>query len=368
MDNRITVIYGDDPGEMTARLLDAVGLSSLLPPGGNAKIGIKPNLVNVTQPEHGATTHPEIVEALIRYLQAAGFRNIVILEGSWVGADTMKAFRALGYDRLAEKYGVGLLDTKKDAYVQKSCDGITMEISKTALELDFLIDIPVLKGHCQTLVTGALKNLKGIISDREKRHFHTLGLHKPIACLNRLITADFCIVDGICGDLDFEEGGNPVQMNRIFCGTDPVLIDSYIAQTMGYHPSEIGYIRLSEQYGVGSTDLSHAQIIELNRDRGKIKASPSRIVKELSRYVEARDACSACYANLMQALMRLKDIGVLDRFRKNPIAIGQGYRGNSLSCPGIGNCTREFDSHVSGCPPHTPEILAYLKDYIEQEQ
>lgn len=363
VDKRLTIIYGDTPKEMTAKLLEAVDMKALIKKGTSARIGIKPNLVNATPPEKGATTHPEIVEAVILYLQASGFRDIVILEGSWVGANTQTAFRTLGYDKLAETYGVRLLDTKRDAFVQKSYNGITMEISKTALELDFLIDIPVLKGHCQTLVTGALKNLKGIISDREKRHFHTLGLHKPIACLNRIISADFSIVDGICGDLDFEEGGNPVQMNRIFGGTDPVLVDAYIAQTMGYRPEEIGYLKLSADYGVGSADLSGAEIVELNKDTGKVKASPSRIVKELSAYTAAEDACSACFANLIQALMRLKDEGGLARFGENKIAIGQGYRGKSLSCPGIGNCTREFASHVSGCPPHTPEILDYLRNY-----
>ena len=42
-----------------------------------------------------------------------------------------------------------------------------------------------------------------------------MGLHKPIACLNKAIKQDLIIVDGIMGDLNFEEGGNPVKMNRI---------------------------------------------------------------------------------------------------------------------------------------------------------
>ena len=29
------------------------------------------------------------------------------------------------------------------------------------------------------------------------------------------------IVDGIMGDLDFEEGGNPVQMDMVLAGRDP---------------------------------------------------------------------------------------------------------------------------------------------------
>ena len=49
------------------------------------------------------------------------------------------------------------------------------------------------------------------------REHSLLGLHQ-----------DFVVVDNICGDLDFEDGGNPVVMNRIWAGTDPVLILSLI--------------------------------------------------------------------------------------------------------------------------------------------
>ncbi len=359
----ITVIYGNDPKKMTLSLLEKVDPFREIPE--NSRIGIKPNLVNTTPPENGATTHSEIIEGIVEYLKKAGTDpgNITILEGSWVGASTKEAFRRLGYMDIAEKHGVRLLDTKGDKFEKMEYEGGRMEISKTALELDYLIDVPVLKGHCQTLVTGALKNMKGIISDSEKRRFHSMGLHKPIAYLNKIIHADLCIVDGICGDLDFEDGGNPVRMNRMFCCKDPVLTDAYIASLMGYEPGEIGYISLAERLGVGSADLAKAEIIELNRDVSKTTPSPSRIVRELSKVIDEKDSCSACYANLIQALMRLRDSGELKRFASEKIAIGQGFKGRSLSCPGIGNCTAGFDSHVSGCPAATRDILAYLRNY-----
>ncbi len=358
--NDILVYYGDRPQLMAKALLERADLASLIPKG--ARIGLKPNLVVARPASEGATTHPDLVAGVIEYLQEHGHTNLLILEGSWVGDSTRNAFQVCGYESLSKKYRVPLLDTKSDRYVTKSYGGLDIQISKTALSLDFLISLPVLKGHCQTQVTGALKNLKGILSDKEKRHFHALGLHKPIAILNKIRHADFVVVDGICGDLDFEDGGNPVPMNRIFCGTDSVLIDSYIASCMGYAPEDIEYIRLAAQLGVGSMDLEHANIIECNRDQRPVRAVSSRKVQALARYVNAQDACSACYANLIQALARLKDEGLLSRFEKNAICIGQKYQGQHLSCPGIGNCTRRFSSHVQGCPPQTRDILSYLED------
>ena len=89
--------------------------------------------------------------------------------------------------------------------------GFPLKICNKAMEVDYLINIPVLKGHCQTGITCALKNLKGCIPNSEKRRFHTLGLHKPIAYLNKILKQNLIIEDGMMGELDIEEGGNTVQ-------------------------------------------------------------------------------------------------------------------------------------------------------------
>lgn len=358
MDNRITVIYGDNPAEMTKALLEAEDLASRIPE--NALIGLKPNLVVGKPAETGATTHAEIVGGLIAYLREHGRGNLLILEGSWVGDSTKRAFRACGYEALSRTYGVPLFDTKDDGFVVKRYENMDIAICKKALEVDFLINLPVLKGHCQTAVTGALKNMKGLIPDEEKRRFHSRGLHRPIAYLNKLITSQFILVDGICGDLDFEEGGNPVPMNRIFSGTDPVLVDSYIAACMGYLPEEIGYLRLAAEIGVGSMNLEEAQIRELNRDKTKAGAVSSRKVRRLAAYAAPKDACSACYANLIQALARLDDEGLLDAFSREKVCIGQGYRGKDGRI-GVGKCAEGCGASIGGCPPATPRILEFLR-------
>ncbi|MGI6084575.1 MAG: DUF362 domain-containing protein [Acetivibrionales bacterium] len=362
MNNRIIVTYGQDPWKMTRDVLEKAELTRMI--SKRALIGIKPNLV-VARPAHtGATTTPAIIAALIEYLKEHGHNNIVILESSWVGDSTKRAFKVCGYDEISRKYNVPLFDIKQDTYTIKSYNGMNMEISNKVLSLDFLINVPVLKGHCQTLVTGALKNMKGCISDREKRNFHTRGLHKPIAYLNKVIKQDFILVDGICGDLDFEEGGNPVQMNRIFCGTDSVLIDSYIASNMGYKPYEVNYIKIAEEIGVGSSDIDNAEVIVLDMDESVAKPSPSRKVQKLSQYVKAKDACSACYANLIQALARLDDQGLLHRLKNNPILIGQAYKEQKADGIGVGKCTSCISRTLGGCPPSTPAILDFIKKSI----
>ncbi|CCK80797.1 conserved uncharacterized protein, DUF362 [Desulfobacula toluolica Tol2] len=72
------------------------------------------------------------------------------------------------------------MDLQQDASVL--CEGSNGEyrICRSILELDRLINIPVLKGHCQTAMTCALKNLKGCIPNSEilrtSRRFRSLYL------------------------------------------------------------------------------------------------------------------------------------------------------------------------------------------------
>ena len=58
----------------------------------NPLICLKPNLVVAQPAQWGATTDPELVKGIIGYLREHGYTNIAIMEGSWVGDDTTKAF------------------------------------------------------------------------------------------------------------------------------------------------------------------------------------------------------------------------------------------------------------------------------------
>ena len=93
--NEILVTYGTDYVNMTEELLREAGLAELIGDQ-NRRIGIKPNLVAPVLAAEGGTTHPEVVEGLIRYLQANGFQDLTIMEGSWVGDRTSEAYEVCG--------------------------------------------------------------------------------------------------------------------------------------------------------------------------------------------------------------------------------------------------------------------------------
>lgn len=358
--NLIYIIYGDNPKSMIERILNEIGLERDIP-SRDSLIGIKPNLVLAKPSSSGATTCPQLVEGLVEYLKSKGYNNIVILEGSWVGDKTQSAFKVCGYEDISKKHNVPLIDLQKDGYVDYEIDDITISICQSIMDVDYLINMPVLKGHCQTKITCALKNMKGCIPNQEKRRFHTMGLHKPIAYLNKVIKQDLIIVDGIIGDLNFEEGGNPVQMNRVIVGKDPVLVDSYVAQLLGYDIEDIPYIGMAEEIGVGRTISSDENIKELNKDTTPMIIPKTSLVEELTKNVVENMACSACYGSLIHALDRLGDLGYPYGY-DGKIYIGQGFKDKKGKGIGIGSCTKGFERSLPGCPPKAKDIIEFLKD------
>ena len=405
--NDLYIISGTEYKEMTKEILAQSDLWAEIKKKADQKqknadqmlIGIKPNLVSPTEASYGATTHPEIVAGIIEYLQERSCQHIVMLESSWVGDKTSESMEVCGYDRLVEKYNVPFWDMQLDESSEVDCAGMKLQICSSVRKLDFLINVPVLKGHCQTKITCALKNMKGLIPNKEKRHFHKLGLHKPIAHLNVGIHQDFIVVDNICGDLDFEDGGNPVVMNRILTAKDPVLCDTFVCQMLYYRREDVPYLVMAEKLGVGSADLEHANLIQIRFEKGTKEEEGSeetasgkdinrkakevkdihktvwkgwedvdipreRKIVELQDAVEEVESCSACYGYLIPALDMLKQEGLFEKLDCK-IAVGQGYRGKSGKL-GVGNCTCRFEHFVKGCPPTEIEIYEYLKKYLIQ--
>lgn len=350
-------MYGSSGKKMVLELLEKIEMRKDIPE--DSLIGIKPNLVSPRPSDSGATTDPDMVAAVIEYLQSYGFRKIIILESAWHGASTMQAFKICGFEELSVIYGVPLIDLKKDKTRNFNVNGMDISVCKKALEVDYMINMPVLKAHSQTIMTCALKNIKGCIPDREKRRFHGIGLHKPVAYLNKIIKSDLIIVDGIIGDLSSEIGGRPIRTNRVLIGQDPVLIDTYVAGLMGIPMKDMLHVNIANEIGIGSVDIRNANILELNNG-SDVPEIETNIIS-YPQFVIADQACSACYGGLMHALERIKDRGKINRMEKR-IYVGQAYKEKTMNGIGIGNCTCQFNNYVQGCPPSANDILRVINN------
>ena len=352
----IVVNYGSDIVKTTYDTLKASDILTYLKPGFSA--ALKPNLVTARPSRDGATTHTEALEGIIIFLREYGIKDIRIIESSQVGESTARSYKNCGYEELSRKHKAPLVDLKRDSTSKLRYKDSALEVYNEALNTDFLINVPVLKGHSQTRMTCCMKNLKGCIPDSEKRRYHTLGIEKPVAALNAVLKTGYCVVDSVCGDLSFEEGGNPVEANRIIAGRDPVMVDSYCAQLIGYQPDDIRHVALGREWGIGEFFTDKTTLIELNTENKPLRETRSDLTT--TRYknlIEEDAACSACYAALTYALHRLRGNAKVG----GKIHIGQGFKGKGGDGFGVGACCAGFSRCVPGCPPKAADIVEALR-------
>ena len=98
----------------------------------------------------------------------------------------------------------------------------------------------------------------------------------------------------ICGDLSFEEGGNPVTANRIVAGQNPLTVDSYCAELIGYRPGEIEYLTYGREIGVGEYYSEKTEIVELNPQNKPLREIRSgRTADKYKSIIDEDAACSA---------------------------------------------------------------------------
>ena len=219
------------------------------------KIAIKPNLCYYWKSSTGETTDPKVVGAVADVLKLHyNPDEIYLVESDATAMQTKYAFKMLDYEKLAAEKNMKLFNLCEDTLLPVSEDITTsfpheIKLPKLLTEVDLFVSVPTLKVHGLTGVTCALKNQFGCIPIRRKVIFHK-NLSKVIAFINKLITPDLILVDGIIAT-----GKTPKRLDLIMAGYDPVAVDSIAAKIAGINPKRIGHIVESKNQGVGSLDV-----------------------------------------------------------------------------------------------------------------
>jgi len=259
--SRVAIIKGTNPVETTVEALETIGTDVDGVLSREKPILIKPNYINSRHPSTGITTDSRVIEGVVRFLRARKIGEIVIGEGSGF-ADTFQAFRVAGVDAVAERWSVKLVDLNKDEFVEvKLSNPLSLNrvrVAKTALE-STVISVPKLKPHRVATVTLSLKNMMGAFASKGSMHMGNLS--KNIVDLASILKPSVSVVDGIIAGEGHETSGNPVEMNLVIAGTDPVAVDAVSAAVMGINPPNVKHLVLAEKKGLGTCDLNDITVL-----------------------------------------------------------------------------------------------------------
>jgi uncharacterized protein (DUF362 family) len=250
--SNVTEIIFTSYEESVPAALDAAGAAEVL--GRQERILIKPNLVSASPPP--VTTPAALVEAIVGYVREHSGAEIVIAEGTGDAMrETSDVFKALGYVKLADKYGLELVDLNTAGTTVSECAGCgifpEMKLPAVAFE-SFMISAPVLKAHLFCKLTGTMKNMMGLLPPKhygggggwKKSSFHD-RLDGKIADLCRHRTPDLTVMDASVG-LPRSHLSGPCcdpPVNRILAGFDARELDRTAAGLLGLDWRSIGHLR-----------------------------------------------------------------------------------------------------------------------------
>ena len=221
---------------------------------------IKPNYVNTQHPSTGITTDSRVIDGVVAFLRKHDVKEILIGEGTGFG-DTLEAFKVAGVDSVAERWKVKMMDLNKDEFVEVEPPNARtlkkVKIAKTALE-STIVSVPKLKPHGNAIVTLSLKNMMGAMTPKGHMHAH---LSENIVDLASVVKPSIAVVDWMIAGEGHETSGNPVEMNLVIAGTDPVAVDAVGAAVMTISPENVKHLRLAEESGLGTCHLERIQIV-----------------------------------------------------------------------------------------------------------
>ena len=239
--------------ESIPEALDLIGAAAVL--AQQSHILLKPNLINADP--HPVTTPAACCEALVRYIRNCSEAAIVIAEGC--GAPDMttdEIFDRLGYTDLARRWDVTLVDLNNTPLQNVSRPGNRRHAAMMLPEIAFthyLISVPVLKAHSLAAITGALKNMMGLLPPRyygrngsawRKAAFHD-DLHQCIRELNACRPPDLSVMDASVGLAAYHLGGPRCRppAATIIAGQDPWEVDRRAAGLLGIDWRQIPHLK-----------------------------------------------------------------------------------------------------------------------------
>ncbi len=226
------------------------------------RILVKPNLLLAADPSRAVTTHPSVVSAVSRQVRAAG--------GSICIADSPGSGYAFNRKTLLRLYRVcGMKDAADGSDAELSWDttyqsrafsqgGLIkrFEVISPFVNCAGMINLCKLKTHTLTAMTGAVKNIFGIIPGRLKTGYHSKLRDKLDFCgmlldLAELAAPRLSIMDGILGmEGNGPGGGTPKRVGWLLASESPLALDVTSGWVMGLDPGDNPLLKEAKRRGL----------------------------------------------------------------------------------------------------------------------
>lgn len=331
-----------EPGLVQGAIRKAIdligGITVFIKP--ESRVLVKPNLLMAKEPEFGITTHPEVVRAVIKILKEI---NCKIFVGDcpdvWGNQieNVDEVYLRSGIKKICGEESVELVKFDKRRWHRKIPLTVWLD------DCDYLVNLPKFKTHNYTILTGAIKNLFGLVPGTYKTELHknyseVNDFSKMLVDIYEIARPALTIVDGILA----MEGDGPAtsgklrQMNLLLASCDGVAVDCVMALIMGIKPNDIFSTKEAAKRGLGVANINSILVLgeKLEDVRGEpfllpststlIKRVPKPIIELAKRlikyypYIECDNciSCAACIQACPNKIISMKNDRIVFDYSK----------------------------------------------------
>jgi uncharacterized protein (DUF362 family) len=286
----VVIAQNGDPLALVNSAFDALGGIDRFVKKGDSVL-IKPNASFNYKPERATTTNPEIASAVVDICFQAGASEVFLADNILM-TPASRTISTNGLRDAAENHNAEftVLESPSDfRKVELEGSKVLKEVDVASLyfECDVFINLPILKHHSSTGSTLGMKNLMGLIRDRQA--LHRYGLEEGIADLSKAIKPDITIIDATRALMtNGPRGpGDVKEIGQIITGTDPVAVDVAalsIGKSYGYDDFSLNgirnrYIDVGAELGIGDGNPESVAAKTVILDAGRIQSiNPTELV------------------------------------------------------------------------------------------
>jgi uncharacterized protein (DUF362 family)/NAD-dependent dihydropyrimidine dehydrogenase PreA subunit len=233
------------------------------------KVWVKPNLLAPHPPERSVTTNPELIRLVVSELKRRGASQI------WVG-DNPAGVHKTPLEQYLKPTGV--VEAAEGHFVNPGLEVFNLPlrsrfvpeipVSGLVQKADVILNLPVFKTHGLTVITGAVKNIFGIIPGGHKTYLHSVARNGrefaellvdiyqavPIPILN--------IMDGIRGmdGPNGPSGGRVLKLGMVIASRNAVALDAVMVLLAGGKPERIPLLQIATERGLSPIGQNEIEI------------------------------------------------------------------------------------------------------------
>lgn len=276
---------------------------------------LKPNLLYGKAPEKAVTTHPAIVKGMIQIVREAG--GIPFIGDSPSVGSLRKTAEKAGIKAVADDMNCPLVEFDKPVLPPQGKGKFFkhLEVDRSVLEADVVINLPKWKTHSLTLLTLGVKNLFGCVPGSRKQLWHLKAGddHKVFAqILSDLyitIKPSLTVLDGIVGmEGNGPNSGRPIPLGLILASEDSLSLDQIVCDLLDISRETLLTNRVALEEGLGKDGIEvfgerveevrikHFKLPVLSQPDWNLPGFIQKALKNAltSKPVVKEEACSTC--------------------------------------------------------------------------